>query len=69
MSDQGPKIDKAFLAKVAQHSKSIYLDYGYKIEERYLSSDEIVANAWIQAYLRVLTSKGYEITKTKEPAE
>lgn len=60
---EDPKLDKALLGTVASHSKRIYIDRGNVAYERYLEPGEMIARAYIEAFLAELHRRGYEVVK------
>jgi hypothetical protein len=58
-----PKLDKATLSKIAQQALSVYVERGNAEGNEYLSPQEIITRAYVQATLAVLQSQGFRLEK------
>lgn len=62
-----PKLDKKLLQLVSQHAKNAFKEASYSDGKQYLSADELVGKAWIEAYHIALNVNGYKIVKQEGP--
>lgn len=64
-----PKLDKHTLSLVIRDAKTILLERGNHDGNQYLTGPEILARAYVEATLAVLSRQGFQVVKSPVPSK